>query len=136
MLGTCLPRPIYFMAKQEIFRNPFVGWLLNCLGAFPVKRGESDEESTKTSLMLLERGEAVVIFPEGTRIRRGSLGTPQRGVGRLALESGVPWCRSPCPAASAPGAAGASAGEGPPALRARRSPSRAWRTRRRSWPAR
>ena len=89
-LGTCLPRPIYFMAKQEIFRNPFVGWLLNCLGAFPVKRGESDAESTKTSLMLLERGEAVVIFPEGTRIRRGSLGRPRRGVGRLALESGAP----------------------------------------------
>jgi 1-acyl-sn-glycerol-3-phosphate acyltransferase len=89
-LGTCLPRPIYFMAKQEIFRNPFVGWLLNCLGAFPVKRGESDAESTKTALMLLERGEAVVIFPEGTRRRRGSLGTPHRGVGRLALESGVP----------------------------------------------
>ena len=89
-LGTCLPRPIYFMAKQEIFRNPFVGWLLNCLGAFPVKRGESDAESTKTSLMLLERGEAVVIFPEGTRRRRGSLGTPHRGVGRLALQSGVP----------------------------------------------
>ena len=89
-LGTCLPRPIYFMAKQEIFRNPFVGWLLNCLGAFPVKRGESDAESTRTALMLLERGEAVVIFPEGTRTRRGSLGRPRRGVGRLALESGAP----------------------------------------------
>ena len=66
------------------------GWLLNCLGAFPVKRGESDEESTKTARALLERGEAVVIFPEGTRIRRGSLGRPRRGVGRLALESGAP----------------------------------------------
>ncbi len=90
VLGTCLPRPIYFMAKQEIFRNPFVGWLLNCLGAFPVKRGESDEESTETARALLERGEAVVIFAEGTRIRRGSLGRPRRGVGRLALESGAP----------------------------------------------
>ena len=78
------------MAKQEIFRNPFVGWLLNCLGAYPVKRGESDEESTKTTMALLERGEAVVIFPEGTRIRRGSLGRPHRGVGRVALESGAP----------------------------------------------
>ena len=90
VLGTCLPRPIYFMAKQEIFKNPFVGWLLNCLGAFPVKRGESDEEATKTARALLERGEAVVIFAEGTRIRRGSLGRPRRGVGRLALESGAP----------------------------------------------
>ena len=90
VLGTCVPRPIYFMAKQEIFTNPFVGWLLNCLGAYPVKRGESDEESTKTTLALLARGEAVVIFPEGTRIRRGSLGRPRRGVGRIALESGAP----------------------------------------------
>ena len=67
-----------------------VGWFLNCLGAFPVRRGESDEESIETSLALLERGEAVVIFPEGTRIRAGSLGRPKRGVGRLALESGAP----------------------------------------------
>ena len=90
VLGTCIPRPIYFMAKQEIFRNPFVGWLLNCLGAFPLRRGESDEESMKTARALLERGEVVVIFPEGTRIKRGSLGRPHKGVGRLALESGAP----------------------------------------------
>ena len=90
VLGCCVPRPIYFVAKAELFRHPFVGWLLNCLGAFPVRRGESDEESVATSLALLERGEAVVIFPEGTRVTRGSLGRPKRGVGRLALESGAP----------------------------------------------
>jgi glycerol-3-phosphate dehydrogenase (NAD(P)+) len=89
-IGCCLGRPIYFVAKQELFRNPFLGWLLNCLGAFPIKRGASDEESVATSLALLERGEAVVIFPEGTRIRTGSLATPKRGVGRLALQSGSP----------------------------------------------
>jgi glycerol-3-phosphate dehydrogenase (NAD(P)+) len=89
-IGCCLGRPIYFVAKQELFRNPILGWLLNCLGAFPIKRGASDEESVATSLALLERGEAVVIFPEGTRIRTGSLATPKRGVGRLALQSGSP----------------------------------------------
>jgi glycerol-3-phosphate dehydrogenase (NAD(P)+) len=87
-IGCCLGRPIYFVAKQELFKNPLLGWLLNCLGAFPIKRGASDEESVATSLALLERGEAVVIFPEGTRIRTGSLAPPKRGVGRLALESG------------------------------------------------
>jgi 1-acyl-sn-glycerol-3-phosphate acyltransferase len=89
-IGCCIGRPIYFVAKEELFRNPLVGWFLNCLGAFPVRRGQSDEESVITSLALLERGQAVVIFPEGTRIPSGSLGKPKRGVGRLALESGKP----------------------------------------------
>ena len=89
-IGCCLGRPIYFVAKQELFKNPMLGWILNCLGAFPIKRGASDDESVATSLALLEHGQAVVIFPEGTRIRTGSLGSPRRGVGRLALQSGKP----------------------------------------------
>jgi glycerol-3-phosphate dehydrogenase (NAD(P)+) len=89
-IGCCLGRPIYFVAKQELFKNPLLGWILNCLGAFPIKRGASDEESMDTALALLERGQAVVIFPEGTRIRTGSLGSAKRGVGRLALQSGKP----------------------------------------------
>ncbi|MEA2402738.1 MAG: glycerol-3-phosphate dehydrogenase [Thermoleophilaceae bacterium] len=89
-IGCCNPRPIYFVAKEELFRNPLVGWFLNCMGAFPVRRGKSDEESVETALALLERGQAVVIFPEGTRITSGSLGKPKRGVGRMALQSGAP----------------------------------------------
>ena len=90
VIGICIRRPIYFVAKRELFRNPLVGWFLNCMGAFPVRRGQSDEESVRTSLELLERGEAVVVFPEGTRIAHGSLGRPKRGVGRLTLQSGAP----------------------------------------------
>jgi glycerol-3-phosphate dehydrogenase (NAD(P)+) len=90
VIGCCLRRPIYFVAKKELFEKRWQAWFLNCLGAFPLRRGESDEESVKTSLELLARGEAVVIFPEGTRIRSGSLGRPKRGVGRMALESGAP----------------------------------------------
>jgi glycerol-3-phosphate dehydrogenase (NAD(P)+) len=89
-IGYCINRPIYFVAKQELFDNPILGWILNCMGAFPIRRGGADEESMATALRLLERGEAVVIFPEGTRIRTGSLGKPKRGVGRLALQSGAP----------------------------------------------
>jgi 1-acyl-sn-glycerol-3-phosphate acyltransferase len=89
-IGCCLGRPSYFMAKQELFKNPLIGWFLNCLGAFPVKRDASDEESVATALALLEREQAVVLFPEGTRIRTGSLAQPRRGVGRLALQSGKP----------------------------------------------
>ena len=78
------------MAKRELFDRRWQGSLLNALGAFPVRRGESDEDSLVTALALLERGEAVVIFPEGTRHREGSLGRPRRGVGRLVLASGAP----------------------------------------------
>jgi 1-acyl-sn-glycerol-3-phosphate acyltransferase len=90
VIGICVRRPVYFMAKRELFRNRLQAWLLNSLGAFPVRRGEADEESMKTARLLLERGEIVLVFPEGTRIRKGSLGKPKRGVGRLALETGVP----------------------------------------------
>src|SRR5215204_6527304 len=89
-IGCCIGRPIYFVAKRELFKNPLLGWLLNCLGAFPIKRGASDEESMATALALLQREQAIVIFPEGTRIRTGSLARPKRGVGRLALQSGKP----------------------------------------------
>jgi glycerol-3-phosphate dehydrogenase (NAD(P)+) len=90
VIGICIRRPIYFVAKRELFRNRLVGWFLNCMGAFPVRRGQSDEESVKTARQLLADGQAVVVFPEGTRIVNGSLGRPKRGVGRLALQSGAP----------------------------------------------
>ncbi len=90
LVAVCARRPIYFMAKRELFESRLQGWLLNALGAFPVCRGESDETAMETARLLLERGQAVVIFPEGTRIRRGALDRPRRGIGRLALETGAP----------------------------------------------
>ena len=90
VIGMCLRRPIYFVAKRELFDNRLIGWFLNCLGAFPIRRGESDEEAVATVKAILARGDVVLIFPEGTRIRKPGLGDPKRGVGRFALECGVP----------------------------------------------
>jgi glycerol-3-phosphate dehydrogenase (NAD(P)+) len=91
VIGLCLRRPIYFVAKRELFDNRLIGWFLNCLGAFPIRRGESDEEAVATVKAVLARGDAVVIFPEGTRRRDPiELGEPKRGVGRFALECGAP----------------------------------------------
>src|SRR3954471_2373461 len=90
VIGTCIRRPIYFMAKQEMFTSRFRSWILNCVGAFPVRRGEADEEAMETARELVRRGKVVVIFAEGTRHKTGSLGEPKRGIGRLALETGAP----------------------------------------------
>lgn len=92
VIGGTLPwrRPMNYVAKQELFEPAWRAWILSRLGAFPIRRGESDEESMETARRIVERGGVVCIFPEGTRIRRGTLANPKRGVGRLALQTGAP----------------------------------------------
>ena len=91
-IGGALPwrRPLNYVAKVELFERRWQGWILSRLGGFPIRRGESDEQSVETARLVVERGGTVCIFPEGTRIRSGSLAEPKRGVGRLALQTGAP----------------------------------------------
>src|ERR687888_287979 len=89
-IGVCTRRHVRFMAKTELVQARY-GRLLVRLGAFPVRRGESDEDALETAREILRQGGLLAVFPEGTRIRDpDELGHPKRGAGRLALEEGAP----------------------------------------------
>jgi 1-acyl-sn-glycerol-3-phosphate acyltransferase len=89
--GVAIRRKIRFMAKSQLFfRNPILTYIFRVGGVFPVRRGHHDEEAFVTAHSILDHGGCVLIYAEGGRSRTGHLGEPKAGVGRLALESGVP----------------------------------------------
>lgn len=88
-VAVVLKRPVHFMGKAEHFDGPLAKIFLR-LGAFPVRRGASDEEALETARQILRRGDALALFPEGTRVREEGLGVPKRGAARLAIEAGAP----------------------------------------------
>ena len=89
--GGLLRRRIRFMAKSQLFQPGVASYIFSHGGVFPVRRGHHDEESFTTAFALLDRGDAIVMYPEGGRSRTGEVGDQARpGVGRLALESGAP----------------------------------------------
>ena len=85
-----LRRKVRFMAKSQLFSNPVIEFIFRHGGAFPIRRGHQDEEAFETVYRILDRGGCMLMYPEGGRSRSGGLGEPRPGVGRIALESGVP----------------------------------------------
>lgn len=83
-------RIIHYIAKEELFKNPFLGWLIRQFGTFPVKRGTVDRTAIRQALRELKAGNPLGIFPEGTRIRREGLGRFHSGMASLALMTGTP----------------------------------------------
>ena len=89
-VGAATKRHVRFMGKVELF-DTFYGPLLVALGAFPVRRGESDTEAHETARTILQQEGLLALFPEGTRVRDSEqLGSPRRGAARLAIETGAP----------------------------------------------
>ncbi len=89
-LGAASPRNLYFMAKVEAHRVPGFGEIVRSLGAFPVRRGESDREAVRTMRQIVRDGHALGLFVEGTRQRRGIPGHAQPGAAMVAINEEVP----------------------------------------------
>ena len=85
-----LPRPIFFMGKAELFKNPIMDVLLRNLSGFPVNRGEKDAWAMRHAAKVLNYGQTLGMFPEGKRSKGGGLSVAKTGAARLAIEANCP----------------------------------------------
>lgn len=84
------PRPLSFMAKEELFKNPLFGGLISRLGAFPLKRGSGDVGAFRTAMKILSNEGVMLIFPEGHRMKNGKRGKAGAGVTAIAQRCKAP----------------------------------------------
>jgi len=89
LLGCSISRKTSFMAKVELFRNPFMRWFYRTLGGIPINRYYSREKLGET-IERLKAGGVVTIYPEGARTLDGKMLKPMPGIGMLVCETGVP----------------------------------------------
>jgi 1-acyl-sn-glycerol-3-phosphate acyltransferase len=89
LVGCPVRRPLCFMARDTLFRNPILGWILRWVNAFPVKRGRADRAAMRTALERLSAGDVLVMFPEGTRTPNGELQPVKGGFRFLVRKANV-----------------------------------------------
>ena len=83
-------RAVHFMAKAELFRNKFLNWFFLSIGCFPVERGKKDVSSVKHFEKVVEDGEVMGIFIEGTRSKTGEFLKPKNGASLIAFHTKTP----------------------------------------------
>ncbi|MDR1418583.1 MAG: 1-acyl-sn-glycerol-3-phosphate acyltransferase [Endomicrobium sp.] len=90
LTGSAMKRPLYFMAKKELFDVPIFGWIIKRTNAFPVKRGVQDVNAMRHAFSLLKKWHLLLMFPEGTRSKDGKQGKAKAGPGMVACNAQVP----------------------------------------------
>jgi 1-acyl-sn-glycerol-3-phosphate acyltransferase len=89
LLAVRLARPLNYIAKSELFKNPFVGKFLRSLNAFPVRQGAGDVGAVKETIHRLRAGHLLNLYPEGARTPDGRIAPLQKGVGLIARRAGA-----------------------------------------------
>ena len=87
VVGISAPRPVHFIAKEELFNVPVLKMILPRVNAIPIKRGMSDRNALRKGLGVLKEGNVLGLFPEGTRSKTGELGEGLAGAGFFALRT-------------------------------------------------
>lgn len=88
-VGTAAVRELHFLAKEELFRPPLFGPMIRSFNAIPIRRGAADIRGLGKAMEVLRAGHALIVFPEGTRMRDGQLHPAKPGVGMLAVNTGA-----------------------------------------------
>jgi 1-acyl-sn-glycerol-3-phosphate acyltransferase len=90
IMQLVIQRPLCFMSKAELFRNPLFAWFLNQIGSFSVKRGEFDRQAILNAKGVLDAGQALMMFPEGTRTFGKGMVEARTGTAYLAMRNRCP----------------------------------------------
>ena len=90
LIGSACPRELHFLAKEELFSPAPFGALIRGVNAIPIRRGVADLSGLHRAMEVLQRGGALLLFPEGSRMRDGELHVARPGVGLLASNADVP----------------------------------------------
>ncbi len=90
LIAATARRYLFFMGKESLLTKPVFGWYMGKLGTYPVKRGTADFGAYKATIKFLKMGEALLMFPEGTRGDWMSMGKAKTGIGSIACFSGAP----------------------------------------------
>lgn len=86
LVAVSMPRRIHFLAKEELFHVPILSWLIPRLGTHPVRRGGADRKAIEDCRRLMSSGEALLLFPEGTRTMDGNLQEIKHGAVMMATD--------------------------------------------------
>jgi len=90
IIGSCIKKQIYYIAKKELFEIPVLGWLIKKANAFPVDRAIADIGALKNALKILHSGNTLLIFPEGTRYKPGKVRKLKNGAAMLSVAANSP----------------------------------------------
>jgi 1-acyl-sn-glycerol-3-phosphate acyltransferase len=90
LLAVKLKRPMSYLAKSQLFKNPAFAWLITSLHAFPLRQGKGDKGAIEETIRRLQQGHLLAVFAEGTRTEDGNLQPIQRGVALVVRRASVP----------------------------------------------